>query len=370
MTRRHITRPELAALTPLGQLRAGRLPRRLTQLMVGLVLYGLSMAMLIRGGLGLDPWDVFHFGVADRLPLSFGMVVILTGLGVLLLWVPLRQAPGLGTVANAVVIGLATDAALAVLAAPEAMAGRVGLMVGGVVLNGLATALYIGSQLGPGPRDGLMTGLVRRTGWSIRVVRTSIEVTVVAVGWALGGVVGIGTVLYALAIGPLVQLMLPWFIVRLDNAPGFEVRSAFGGDEDGGIGGHHHLDGREPFVGEPLLAEHVDPTLEDRRPGLTGREVVEDHDAPGLDEVDDRVDPAVLGLLGVEEQQGERAAVAQGGPVGGDHLHLRVALEDLRCRFGEGLVELGGQDPRVLPDPAAKPGGPDAAAGAELCECP
>ena len=207
--------PELANLTPLGQLRAGRLPRRLTQLLVGLVFYGLSMAMMVRGALGLDPWDVFHYGVARWLPLSFGGVVILTGLGVLLLWIPLRQMPGLGTVANAIVIGLVTDVGLALLVAPDAMVGRVGLLVGGVVLNGLATALYIGSQFGPGPRDGLMTGLVRRTGWSVRVVRTSIELTVIAVGWMLGGVVGIGTVLYALAIGPLVQLMLPWFIVPL-----------------------------------------------------------------------------------------------------------------------------------------------------------
>jgi uncharacterized membrane protein YczE len=206
---------QLTALSPRAQLRAGRLPRRLTQLMVGLVLYGVSMAMMLRGGLGLDPWDVFHFGVADGLPLTFGTVVILTGVAVLLLWIPLRQAPGVGTVANALVVGLATDAALLLLAAPEALAAQVGLMVAGVVLNGLATALYIGAQLGPGPRDGLMTGLVRRTGWSVRGVRTSIEVTVVAVGWGLGGVVGIGTVLYALAIGPLVQLMLPPLIVSL-----------------------------------------------------------------------------------------------------------------------------------------------------------
>jgi uncharacterized membrane protein YczE len=206
---------ELANIGPMAQLRAGRLPRRLTQLLVGLVFYGVSMAMMVRGGLGLDPWDVFHFGVASELPVSFGGVVIITGVAVLLLWIPLRQMPGLGTVANAIVIGLVTDVGLALLVAPEAMAGRVGLLVGGVVLNGLATALYIGSQFGPGPRDGLMTGLVRRTGWSVRVVRTSLELTVVAVGFLLGGVVGIGTVVYALAIGPLVQLMLPWFIVRL-----------------------------------------------------------------------------------------------------------------------------------------------------------
>jgi uncharacterized membrane protein YczE len=209
-------RPQLSNLSPLAQLRAGRLTRRLTQLTVGLVLYGVSMAMMVRGGLGLDPWDVFHFGVASGIPLTFGGVVIVTGVAVLLLWIPLRQMPGLGTVANAILIGLATDATLALLVAPDSMLARSGLMVGGVVLNGLATALYIGSQFGPGPRDGLMTGLVRRTGWSVRVVRTSIEVTVVAVGWLLGGVVGVGTVLYALGIGPLVQALLPRFIVPLD----------------------------------------------------------------------------------------------------------------------------------------------------------
>jgi len=218
------TAPQLAVLSPLAQLRAGRLTRRLTQLAVGLVLYGVSMAMMVRGGLGLDPWDVFHYGVASGIPLSFGGVVIVTGVAVLLLWIPLRQMPGLGTVANAVLIGLATDAALAVLVSPEAFAGRLGLLLGGVALNGLATALYIGSQFGPGPRDGLMTGLVRRTGLSVRLVRTSIEVSVVAVGWLLGGVVGAGTVLYALAIGPLVQLLLPRFIVDLEPVDRSDVQ--------------------------------------------------------------------------------------------------------------------------------------------------
>ena len=218
------TAPQLAVLSPLAQLRAGRLTRRLTQLAVGLVLYGVSMAMMVRGGLGLDPWDVFHYGVASGIPLSFGGVVIVTGVAVLLLWIPLRQMPGLGTVANAVLIGLATDAALAVLVSPEAFAARLGLLLGGVALNGLATALYIGSQFGPGPRDGLMTGLVRRTGLSVRLVRTSIEVSVVAVGWLLGGVVGAGTVLYALAIGPLVQLLLPRFIVDLEPVDRSDVQ--------------------------------------------------------------------------------------------------------------------------------------------------
>ncbi|HSE54785.1 MAG TPA: hypothetical protein VLB03_03590 [Nocardioidaceae bacterium] len=208
---------QLANLSPAEQLRAGRLGRRLPQLMAGLVLYGVSMAMMLRSGLGLDPWDVLHYGVATWLPLTFGGVVIATGVAVLLLWIPLRQMPGLGTVANAVVIGLATDAALALLVTSEGMAARTAMLAGGIVLNGLATALYIGAQLGPGPRDGLMTGLVRRTGWSVRVVRTSIELSVVVTGWLLGGVVGIGTIAYALAIGPLVQMMLPRLVVELPD---------------------------------------------------------------------------------------------------------------------------------------------------------
>ncbi len=215
---------ELASLTPAQQLRAGRLGRRLPQLLAGLTLYGVSMAMMVRSGLGLDPWDVLHYGLARYLPLTFGGVVIATGVVVLLLWVPLRQMPGLGTVANAVVIGLVTDAALSVLVAPGGLALRMALLVGGIVLNGLATALYIGAQLGPGPRDGLMTGLVRRTGWSVRLTRTSIELGVVLTGWLLGGVVGAGTLAYALAIGPLVQAMLPRVIVRLeDPSPASEM---------------------------------------------------------------------------------------------------------------------------------------------------
>ncbi|MFC8503595.1 YitT family protein [Pedococcus sp. NPDC057267] len=212
-----MTRTPLAPLTPLQQLAAGRRTRRLVQLFVGLVLYGVSMAMMVRAGLGLDPWDVFHFGIAQHLPLSFGTVVIVVGALALLAWVPLRQWPGLGTIANVVVIGLATDRALALLERPDALAARVALLVGGIVLNGLAGALYIGSQFGPGPRDGLMTGLVRRTGRSVRLVRTSLELTVLAVGWAMGGVVGIGTVLYALAIGPVVQLFLPLLTVPLPH---------------------------------------------------------------------------------------------------------------------------------------------------------
>jgi uncharacterized membrane protein YczE len=210
--RRHVP---LRNLSPRQQLRAGRLPRRLVQLLVGLTLYGLSMAMMIRSTLGLDPWDVFHAGIAAHVPLSFGQVTIIVGVLVLLLWVPLRQWPGLGTIANVIVIGLAADAGLALIAPPEAIWSRALTLGAGIVLNGIAGGLYIGSQLGPGPRDGLMTGLARRTGLSIRLVRTTIEVVVLGVGWLLGGPVGLGTVLYAVSIGPLVQFFLPRLTVDL-----------------------------------------------------------------------------------------------------------------------------------------------------------
>jgi len=205
----------LSPLTPREQLTAGRTSRRLVQLFAGLFLYGWSMAMMIRSRLGLDPWDVFHDGIVQRTGLSFGTVVIAVSVVVLVGWIPLRQWPGLGTVANAVVIGLVTDLGLALIPALESMAVRTGLVLGGIGLNGLAGAMYIGAQFGPGPRDGLMTGLVRRTGRSIRLVRTSIELSVLALGWVLGGTVGIGTVLYALAVGPLVQVFLPRLVVEL-----------------------------------------------------------------------------------------------------------------------------------------------------------
>lgn len=205
----------LTTLGPIAQLRAGRLGRRLPQLLVGLTLYGLSMAMLVRADLGLDPWDVLHQGLTRYLPLSFGTVTIVVGALVLLLWIPLRQKPGVGTVSNVVVIGLAADLGLWLLTTPDSLAGRIVLMVGAVVLNGLAGAVYIGSQLGPGPRDGLMTGLAARTGQSLRLVRVGLEVTVLLIGVVLGGTVGVGTVLYALAIGPLVQFFLRFTVVRL-----------------------------------------------------------------------------------------------------------------------------------------------------------
>jgi uncharacterized membrane protein YczE len=188
--------------------------RRLAQLYAGLVLYGASMALQIRACLGLDPWDVFHQGVSDRTGLSFGTVVIVTGAVVLVAWVPLRQRPGIGTVSNVFVIGIAVDASLALLPAAGSTTVGLAMLLAGIGLNGVASGAYIGAGLGPGPRDGLMTGLVRRTGGSVRAVRTSIEVTVLAVGAALGGTVGLGTVLYALSIGPLVHLLLPRLTIR------------------------------------------------------------------------------------------------------------------------------------------------------------
>ena len=208
---------QLTELGPLAQLRAGRLGRRLPQLAVGLVLYGASLALMVRGGLGLAPWDVLHSGFIRHVPITLGQAVVLFSFVVLLLWIPLREKPGIGTVANAFLVGLSADATLVVLTAPEGWWAGAGLMVAGVVLNGLATALYIGSQFGRGPRDGLMTGLARRTGWSLRLVRTGLEVAVVLIGLALGGVLGLGTVLYAVAIGPLAQLMLPWVTVDLES---------------------------------------------------------------------------------------------------------------------------------------------------------
>jgi uncharacterized membrane protein YczE len=183
--------------------------RRLAQLFAGLALYGASLAFLLRAELGLAPWDVLHQGLAERTGTTVGTMVVAVSFVVLLAWLPLRQRPGFGTVANALLVGVFLDLTMLVLGDVDSWGWRVLLLVAGVPLNALATALYIGALLGPGPRDGLMTGLVRRTGRSVRAVRTSLELTVLVTGWLLGGTVGIGTVLYAVAIGPLVHLLLP-----------------------------------------------------------------------------------------------------------------------------------------------------------------
>ncbi len=188
------------------------------QLIVGLALYGVSLAMMVRGDLGLAPWDVLHSGFTRYVPITLGQAVILFSFVVMLAWIPLREVPGLGTMLNALLVGASADLTLFLLDPPDGTAARLALTVGGVALCGFASALYIGAQFGRGPRDGLMTGLNRRTGLSLRLVRTGLEVLVVVLGLLLGGVAGFGTVLYALAIGPLTQLMLPWWTVEIETS--------------------------------------------------------------------------------------------------------------------------------------------------------
>ncbi|WFP17367.1 YczE/YyaS/YitT family protein [Citricoccus muralis] len=200
--------------------------RRVVQLLVGLFFYGVGLAMLVRSMLGAAPWDVLTLGVSNHVPLSFGMVIILVSVVVLLCWIPLRERPGLGTVLNALLVGPAADFALLMIPEVSALWVRVLLMIAGVTMVGLATGLYIGARFGPGPRDGLMTGLHRVTGKPIWVVRTGLEIIVVTLGWLLGGVFGIGTVVFALAIGPLCQFFIPLFDVEPRHRPDPEPAEA------------------------------------------------------------------------------------------------------------------------------------------------
>ena len=187
------------------------MPRRLVQLYAGLLLYGLSMALQVQAMLGLGPWDVFHEGVAEHTGLSFGTVVILASVAVLLLWIPLKQRPGLGTISNVLVVGLAADLGLAYIPEGGTLPVQLLMLAAGVGLNAVAGAAYLGANFGPGARDGLMTGFVKLTGASVGKVRTTIELSIMAIGFALGGTVGLGTIVYALSIGPLLQLMIPTF---------------------------------------------------------------------------------------------------------------------------------------------------------------
>ena len=181
---------------------------RIARCVAGLALFGVGIALLIDADLGAAPWDVFHTGVSDLTGIGVGTVIILTGAALLLLWVPLRETPGLGTVLNAIEIGLVVDLVLPLVPEPDGLPARLSMMLVGVVVIGIGSAAYIGAGLGPGPRDGLMTGIAKR-GVSIRVARTGIEVTVLLIGVALGGAIGLGTAVFALGIGPLVQLFLP-----------------------------------------------------------------------------------------------------------------------------------------------------------------
>ncbi|MEV0091607.1 hypothetical protein [Streptomyces sp. NPDC050738] len=193
--------------------------RRLPQLFAGLALYGFSLALMIRSSLGLSPWTVLNEGLMQRTSLSFGTITALVGIAVLLLWIPLRQRPKFGTVANILVLAVASDLGLALIPDGRSLPSRLALLLAGIALNGLSIAVYVGARFGPGPRDGLMTGTSAATGRSIRAIRTAIEITVLVAGWLLGGSVGAGTVLYALAIGPVTQLFLPWFAYRSATDP-------------------------------------------------------------------------------------------------------------------------------------------------------
>jgi uncharacterized membrane protein YczE len=188
----------------------GSLPSRLARLYGGLALYGAGVALQITSGLGSSPWDAFHQGLALRTGLTVGTMIIVVGALVMLLWIPLRQKPGLGTVSNVVLVGLFADVGLWLLPAPQHWSLSWGYTVASVVAIAFATVLYIGAGMGPGPRDGLMTGLVRM-GLSVRLARFLLEATVLAAGWLLGGVVGLGTLVFALAVGPLTQLFTRWF---------------------------------------------------------------------------------------------------------------------------------------------------------------
>lgn len=195
--------------------RSRLLPRRITQLLVGLFLYGIGIAFIVRGEIGAAPWDVLTQGIANHVPLSFGVITILTSVVVLLLWIPLRQKPGVGTLLNALLVGPAADIGLALIPTGQDLWLRICFFIIGLVLLSAATGLYIGTHFGPGPRDGLMTGLHRVTGWRIWIVRTAIEVTVVLIGWLLGGNVGLGTLAFALLVGPLCQYFMRIFAIRV-----------------------------------------------------------------------------------------------------------------------------------------------------------
>lgn len=190
--------------------------RRITQLLVGLFLYGFGIALMVRGAIGVAPWDVLTQGIALQTGWSFGLITNVVGVLVLLLWIPIRQKPGIGTVLNVLLVGPSAQVGLWIIPEIDDLFSRVVLFAGGLAMVAIATGLYIGARFGPGPRDGLMTGIHRRWGWKIWIVRTTIEVTVLTIGWLLGGNVGIGTLAFALLIGPMVNVTLP--LLRVPEA--------------------------------------------------------------------------------------------------------------------------------------------------------
>lgn len=187
------------------------LVERLLQLLVGLFLYGVALGLMVRGGIGVAPWDVLSLGISGKSGIGYGVVTNLVAVAVLLLWIPLRQRLGLGTVLNALILGPSADLTLALVPAPGSVWIGAPMFLVGLVLLAFATGLYISADFGPGPRDGLMTGLVARTGWPVWVVRTVIEGSVLVIGFLLGGPVGVGTVLFAFGVGPLIG----WFLPRI-----------------------------------------------------------------------------------------------------------------------------------------------------------
>jgi len=200
------------------------LARRIAQLLIGLVLYGIAVALMLRGAIGVEPWTVFSQGVAHHLPLSIGTLTVVIGALVLLAWIPLRQRPGIGTIANVIVLGPAIDLGLLIVPPVEPLLPRIAIFAGGLLLLAVASGLYIGARFGPGPRDGLMTGLVARTGRPIWMIRTGLEVTVLAIGWLLGGTVGLGTVAFAVLIGPLCNITIP--LLRVPEPSGTAAAGA------------------------------------------------------------------------------------------------------------------------------------------------
>lgn len=206
----------------MNRFRGRRLTRRWAQLLIGLFLYGVGIAFMIRGEIGAAPWDVLSQGISHHVPLTFGAITIVVSIVVLLLWLPLRQRYGIGTLLNALLVGPSADVGLWLIPTGQPLWLRVGFFVIGLTVLAAATGLYIGAHFGPGPRDGLMTGLHARTGIRIWVVRTALEVTVVCIGWLLGGNVGVGTVAFALLVGPMCQYFMRVFAIRVPDRPAAE----------------------------------------------------------------------------------------------------------------------------------------------------